>query len=361
MISSLYLHIPFCTRICSYCDFPKVFHQKEPEEKYIPELIREIDSYHIPANSLKTIYIGGGTPSVLSTPLLEKLLSYLSHYFSTMKEFTIEANPESRTEEKAAIRSRYGVNRVSLGVESTNPTTLSYLGRNHTLEQALAAVSNLKKHNIDNINLDFIYGVSGESLTDLKEDIQFALNQNVKHLSFYSLQIEQGTVLHNQKTIPVSDDIYRMQYDFLVSELEKNGFHRYEVSNFAKPGYESKHNLTYWHDQQYYACGLGASGYIGNLRYTNTKSLTNYLLGKRIFQKDIITKEDEEREFLRLGLRLRDGFSLSEYQERFHVSFLEKYGQKIDENKECFEIEGDCFRINTDYLYVMDSLLFSLF
>ncbi len=361
MISSLYLHIPFCAKICSYCDFPKVYHQEDLEDKYIPELINEIVSYHIPDDSLKTIYIGGGTPNVLSISLLEKLLSFLFYHFPSAEEFTIEANPETMTADKVAIRSQFGVNRVSLGVESTSHRILSYLGRNHTLEQVSESVTNLKKYGIDNINLDFIYGVKDESFDDLENDIHFALRQNIKHLSFYSLQIEEGTILHNKKTIPVSDETYRKQYDLLVEELAKNGFDRYEVSNFSKPGFESKHNLTYWHDQQYYACGLGASGYIGNLRYTNTKSLNNYLLGKRIFQKDIITKEDEEREFLRLGLRLRDGFSLSEYHERFGVDFLQKYKQKIDENKECFEVCGDSFRITPNYLYVMDSLLFSLF
>ena len=361
MISSLYLHIPFCQSICSYCDFPKVYHNKEWEEKYIPLLIEEIESYSIKDKSLKTIYIGGGTPSILSSALREKMLSYLNRRFPNVAEFTREANPESITEEKAAIRKKYGVNRVSLGVESTSTSLLKRLGRTHTNEQVRKAVSLLKQSGIFNLNFDFIYGIPGESLTDLNNDISFALSQGVKHLSFYSLQLEEGTRLFDKKTIPVTDDEYRKQYDHLVLQLSIHGYQRYEVSNFSLPGYESKHNLTYWHDEQYYACGVGASGYIKDLRYTNTKSITKYLSGERVFSKDTIRKEDEEREFLRLGLRLEQGFSLEEYRKRFGQDFLSVYSKKIEENNTFFDSSDGRFRIRKEYLYIRDSLLLSLF
>lgn len=361
MISALYLHIPFCRKICSYCDFPKVLHLQKWEDEYIPLLVKEIYSYHIPIDSLETIYIGGGTPSLLSKKNLEILLGFLHHSFPSTKEFTREANPESLTIEKIRIRKQNGVNRISLGVESTSSSLLAFLGREHKVNEVENVLKELTEEGIKNINLDFIYGIPGESMGQLRNDIDFAVSQNIQHVSFYSLQLEPGTRLTARKTQPVSDELYREQYDFLCEELSRHGFFRYEISNFAKKGYQSLHNLTYWHDRQYYACGVGAAGYIGNRRYLNTKSLTDYFKGIRIVKKDRISPEDREREYLRLHLRLVEGFPLEEYKIIFQRDFLSSFSTKIAENKEYFEVKNGFFRIKPEYLYVRDTLLLSLF
>ena len=294
MIPSLYLHIPFCDSLCHYCDFGKVLTGTFSQEKYIDSLLIELDSLAIPDDSLKTIYIGGGTPSALKPELLTRLLSRLHSSFPSVTEFTMECNPESLSEEKVKIMSQYGVNRVSLGVQTFQSSLLSSLNRKHSKEQVFQSVSLLKKHGITNINLDFIYGIHGQTLPMIKEDIDTALFLKPTHLSFYSLQIEEGTVLFIKGYPSVSNETYREQYDFISKRLHENGFFRYEVSNFSLPGSESKHNLNYWNDGMYYACGLSASGYLPSLRYQNTRSMNHYLQHKFRYQEEPIDIYDEE-------------------------------------------------------------------
>jgi oxygen-independent coproporphyrinogen-3 oxidase len=357
---SLYLHIPFCDALCSYCDFAKVLSGTFSESRYLDCLLQEIDSKAIPEDSLKTIYIGGGTPSALSEAGLKRLLCYLHGHFPSVSEFTLEANPESLTPSKAHLLAVDGVNRVSLGVQSVNPDLLKRLRRNHTPADAEKAVLLLKKEGITNINLDFIYGLPGMVSKDLQDDFAFAFRLQPKHLSFYSLQIEEGTFFYNEKVPAASDEELFRQYKTILRTLESHGYPRYEVSNFAKPGYESQHNLTYWHDQTYYACGLGASQYLGNLRSTNTKSMTRYLAGDTNPTLDVIRPEDEKLEYLMLNLRLAEGFSLKEYQERFQEDFLKKYFSVKNEIGNALVTSGGRIRLRKDKFYVMDGILLKL-
>ena len=360
MTESLYIHIPFCSHICNYCDFPKVLSGTFPEEKYITCLLDELKSYHIKDHSLKTIYIGGGTPSSLSLTSLKKLLSYLHEHFNNVVEFSLEANPESLTEDKIQLLQKYGVNRISLGVESSSEDILKILNRKHTVFQVESAIRLLRQYGFDNINLDFIYGVNEMTAKDLDHDIAFALKQNTEHLSFYSLQIEEGTVFYNQKVKAKSDKKMSEMYEKILVNLENHEYHRYEVSNFSKPGKESLHNLTYWHDKEYYACGLGASGYVNNIRYKNTLSMNKYLSGNFRHDEETIFIYDHEFEYLMLNLRLIEGFSLKEFQTLFGKNFLASYKKNIMEINDYVSVKNGRFSIKEKYIYTMDQILLSL-
>jgi oxygen-independent coproporphyrinogen-3 oxidase len=360
MIPSLYIHLPFCDAICHYCDFEKVLKGTFSEERYLDRLLAEIEAFSIPRYSLKTIYVGGGTPTALSEEGLRRLLSYLSLHFGQVEEFTVEANPESLTPGKALLFKRYGVNRVSLGVEAADPKRLQFLGRNHSLEDVRRAVRILKRDGIRNINLDFIYGLPGMTTEDLQKDLSFAFSLRPTHLSFYALQVEEGTVFGNERLVPLSDEKEASMYALLTRKLAEKGYRRYEVSNFALKGYESQHNLNYWRDGQYYAAGVSASGYLGNLRYTDTRSLTRYLDGFTDRKSETLTPKDEEFEYLMLHLRLAEGFSLTEFQNRFHKDFLLAYRENLSRVAGSVSHRKDRFRIRPSHLYTMDFILLDL-
>lgn len=317
---SAYVHIPFCKEICAYCDFPKVFYKEDWAESYLSALFQEFSLRKI--GPVDTLYVGGGTPSALSSSQLERLLSFLSPHLNPGGEFSFEANPESLSEEKIALLKRYGVNRVSLGVQSSLPKYLSLLGRKHSFEQAKEAVERLKKAGIDNLNADWMIALPGEKLSDIKEEEKAFLRLNVPHLSVYTLILEQGTEFSFRRIQEASQDEQGEQYEEVLSFLREQGYDRYEVSNFARPGYQCRHNRTYWKDQEYYGVGLGAAGSVGNVRYKNTSSLSSYIKGKGLSQNQ---EESGVEEFFLTNLRLEEGFSLEEYSARFHSSFLEDY------------------------------------
>ncbi len=272
----------------------------------------------------------------------------------------MEANPESLSIEKIKILKKYHVNRVSLGVESTSEKILSHLNRKHTLEDVTSVIRNLREYGFDNINLDFIYGVDTMEKKDLEKDIAYAISSHVEHLSFYSLQIEEGTVFYNRKVQAKSDELMASMYETVLRELEKNGYHRYEVSNFAQPGKESLHNLTYWHDEEYYAAGLGASGYVRSTRFKNTLSMNRYLEGNYRHDEEAISIYDHEFEYIMLHLRLEKGFSLSEFEFIFQKDFLSSYKENIEKVKDYVQIKDGYFSIKEEYLYTMDNILLSL-
>ncbi|MFA6586364.1 MAG: radical SAM family heme chaperone HemW [Bacilli bacterium] len=357
-VTSLYLHIPFCDSLCPYCDFAKVYSGLFDHRLYLARMKEEIEDLSIPTDSLSTIYIGGGTPSSLTKEELSLLLSYLHSRFPSVKEFSMEANPESLSEEKIGVLSENGVNRISLGVQSVDPSTLQKLGRKHRKEDVEKVLSLLRKAGIENINLDFIYGFPFAGKDELAKDISFALESKVQHLSFYSLQIEPGTLF--QDLTPLSDEELRRQYDLVVSSLKKQGFLRYEVSNFSFHGKRCLHNLNYWNEGYYYAAGISASGYLPEIRYTNTKSITSYLKGENKRTLDPISEKTEEFEYLMTNLRLVDGFLLSDFKKRFHKDFLFSYKEEIQKAEDYLSIGKSRIRIKARYLYTMDSVLLLL-
>lgn len=328
-VEAMYVHIPFCKSICSYCDFTKIIYSFSYEEKYLDSLFYEIETEKV--NLCKTIYIGGGTPSVLSLKGLEKLLSFLQKYLKEDYEFTIEVNPETIDEDKIKIFKKYGINRVSIGVESFNEDILTFLKRKHNYQDVKKCVELLNKYEIDNYSFDFIYGISTMNLAHLKKDFICIDELKPKHLSFYSLILEEHTCLKANNYKEADEDSVIEQYDYIYKQLKKRGYNQYEVSNYSLKGYESKHNLVYWKNKEYYGFGLGASGYVNRKRYINTKNMTRYLNRDYSREYEDISIDDYREEFIMLGLRLNEGINLDEYENLFKHNLLEVKRKEIEE------------------------------
>ena len=357
---SLYIHIPFCDHICSYCDFTKLFYFSKFEKPYLEALKKEISSKV--KNKIFTLYFGGGTPTSLSDEGFEDILSFAANYLEPDYEFTVEANVENLTEAKLDIMKRCGVNRLSIGVQSTCNKLLKEIGRHHTFEDAQKIIKLAKSKGFSNINIDLIYGFKNESLNDLKKDLEEFINLDIDHISIYSLIVEKGSIFFAQKYPTQDEDESRKHYESIVDFLRKHRYERYEISNFARNGKYSRHNLTYWHNEEYYGCGLGASGYENGVRYENTKSLSEYLKGNFISSSEKITKKELEEYFLITNLRLEKGFAKAEYQRIFGDSFEEKYKDKIrnfDLNR-YFDFSNDRVRLTDEGLILMDFVLLKL-
>ena len=359
-IKSLYIHIPFCEHICKYCDFTKLFYNEKFAKPYIKALLKEIDSYQI--NKVKTIYIGGGTPTSLGDEDFETLLKKIKPFLLDGGEFTIEANVENLTKSKLDLMDKYGVTRLSIGVESTSNSTLKDIGRAHTYEDAIKTVNEAKKHNFDSINVDLIFGFKSQTIEQLKLDLQNIITLDVDHISIYSLIVSPGSAFHNMKYKEQDEDESAKFYELIVSTLRAAGYKRYEVSNFARNGKYSQHNLTYWHDQEYFGIGLGASGYLDGVRYENTKNLDKYLKGHFIDKKETVMKQSDLTYFLLTNLRLEDGFLRIEFENRFGFDFVKEYETKIQRFVDSGDllIDEKSVRLSDKGLMIMDYILLNI-
>ena len=308
-VKSLYIHIPFCTHLCDYCDFTKLQYFRNFAVSYLDALEDELNSY--PIEKLKTIYVGGGTPTALDDDLFEKLLKIIDKYVDGVKEYTFEANPESLSIAKIKLLKAHHVNRVSIGVQTTNQKILDNLNRKHSFSQVKEAVKKLGEVGIDNINIDLILGLPHSSEKILKEDLKNILSLEPKHISCYGLTVNPHTVLFNKGFKEPDGDALRKYYDIVEEELTKNGLIHYEVSNWTKPGYQSEHNLTYWRNEQYFGCGLGASGYIKDIRYKNTVNLSQYLTRVFVNEKEEVSNRDKLIYQIMLNLRTAEGLGVS--------------------------------------------------
>lgn len=357
---ALYIHIPFCDHICTYCDFTKLFYFKKYEKPYLDALKQEIKSYQI--EKVNTLYFGGGTPTSLSDEGFKEILSFASCYLDKDYEFTVEANVENLTETKLQIMKECGVNRLSIGVQSTNNDLLKEIGRNHTYEDAVKAVALAKKYGFNNINIDLIFGFKNQSLKQLKLDLENFIKLDIDHISIYSLIVEEGSILFNKGTKEQDEDKSAEFYNTILDFLRKNGYERYEISNFVRNKKYSKHNLTYWHDKEYYGCGLGASGYLDGIRYTNTKNLNEYLKLNFVKSKETLDGEAHLICYLLTNLRLEEGFSRTDFKEKFGIDFIEKYNDKINKFslQKYFNIKPDQISLNDDGLIIMDFILSKL-
>ena len=357
---SLYIHIPFCEHICSYCDFTKLFYNQKYELPYLEALEKEINSQVV--NRVKTLYFGGGTPTSLSDEGFDRILSFASKYLDSDYEFTVEANVENLTEKKLDIMKKYGVNRLSIGVQSTCNALLKEIGRHHTFEEAQKIVFLAKSKGFRNINIDLIYGFKNETLNDLKHDLEEFIKLDIDHISIYSLIVEKGSILYNKKYAEQDEGESRKFYEFIVSYLREHGYERYEISNFARNQKYSQHNLTYWHNEEYYGCGLGASGYVGRVRYENTKSLPEYLKGNSISSSEKVDKKALEEYFLITNLRLQKGFLKEDYKKEFGNDFEAKYHGKIFnfDLQKYFDFSDKRVRLTDEGLIIMDFILLKL-
>lgn len=354
MKRGLYIHIPFCQDICTYCDFCKMYYDKNKVDKYLNKIIIDIDNIN---DEIKSVYIGGGTPSSLSCEELEKLFIHLKRFNNI--PFTFEANPENLTIDKIKILKKFNVNRLSLGVQTFNEKYIKLMNRHHNYDLVIEVINNLISEGINDINVDLIYGLPNQTIEELEKDINLFLSLKITHISTYCLMINNHTILKNKKYEEMDQSNARQLYDFIVSKLEKNYFYRYEISNFSKKGYQSEHNLIYWHNEEYYGIGLGASSYINKQRITNTQSLDNYLEDKIIIENEKVNLEDEKFYYLMLGLRLVDGIDINDYKVKFNSDLLIEYKDKIDslEKKKLVEIIDNKFMITKENLFIMDYIL----
>lgn len=361
--NSLYIHIPFCENLCDYCDFPKLQYFRIFAEQYLIRLKQELDSYHID-HKLKTIYVGGGTPTVLDDDLLEELLKIIHPYIDGVVEYTFEANPETLNYTKLALLKRYGVNRLSIGVESTNDDILKAINRHHTFLDVKNAVILASQLDFDNLNVDLILGLPNATKGQLNKDLDNLLSLPITHLSCYSLSVNPHTVFFIKGIKPQDSDIERDLYDIVNERMEKEGFIHYEISNWAKPGYESKHNYTYWKDETYYGIGMGASGYIDNVRYTNTKSINDYLDGVTIIEKEKVSKQDDKEYFLMLNLRTIKGIDLKLYKDKFDENLLEKKKETIEglisKGLMIYNEKESALSLSFEGMMILDSILMQL-
>ena len=350
-IKSLYIHIPFCNKICDYCDFTKLQYFRNFAIDYLKTLQKELVSYHI--GQLKTIYVGGGTPTGLEDDLFLELLEIIYPYSKEIEEYTFEVNPESLTFNKIKLLRKYGVNRISIGVQTTNDKILKTVNRNHNFTQVKEAVKNLKENGIENINADLILGLPHSSEKILKEDIKNILSLDIKHVSCYGLTVHEHTAFFNKGIKEPDGDLLRKYYDIVEEALTNNGFIHYEVSNWCKPGYQSEHNLTYWRNEQYFGCGLGASGYIGNLRYKNTVNLSQYLNGNYINEKEIVSPKDKLTYQIMLNLRTIEGLD---------ISFVKNKEKEIDEliSGGFLKKESNCLKATYQGMMILDQVILKL-
>lgn len=355
-IKSCYIHIPFCKSICSYCDFCKFYYQESLVDKYIIALLEEIKTRY-QNEILETIYIGGGTPSSLTILQLEKLLDGLKLLkVSNNLEFTIECNIQDITEEKLKLFQKYGINRLSIGVESFHQEILTFLERNYTKKDIIYKITLAKKY-FENINIDFIYAVPGENIEMVQEDIDTFLKLKVPHISTYSLMIEEHTKLGIKKIEPISEEEDRKMYEFIEKSLLKHGYYHYEISNYARNGYFSKHNLTYWKNKEYYGFGIGASGYVNDIRYTNHKNIHKYLASDYILEEEKMTPSIIASNYAILGLRTLHGVSKKEFLQEFQKDFIDYFGvRSLLEEKVILENETSYY-LNPKYWYVSNEIL----
>lgn len=342
-IPSVYVHIPFCLQMCHYCNFVKYFYKEHLADDYLEALANEIEQTLFEKNEqVKTIYIGGGTPSALKEYQLEKLMQLLHNHFDIEKleEFTIEVNPGDLTAEKAALLKTYGVNRISFGVQVMDDHMLKQIGRRHRVHDVYHTVEILAAYDFSNISLDLIYALPNQSATEFKNSLKQALSLDLPHYSTYGLQIEPNTVFYHRYkkgrlNRPEEEEEIRM-YDILRNTMEKNGIHQYEISNFAKEGYESKHNLNYWGNGYYYGFGAGAHAYLPGERIANLTVLPAYIEkanqdGKPILEIDHISLKERIEEEMFLGLRKKQGIDKSVFETKYGRSMEILYSNEIEE------------------------------
>lgn len=328
----IYVHIPFCVKKCYYCDFISYSDKFDVQEEYIKKLIEEIENNKalLKNNEITTIYIGGGTPSSIKPELVENVLNKI-YKIANIKnkddiEITIEVNPGTVTKNNLQMYKNYGINRLSIGLQSTNNKLLKEIGRIHNYEQFLNTYNLAIEAGFSNVNVDLMLGLPEQTIEDLKASLEsiIHLKPMPNHVSVYSLIVEEGTEIERkintgELELPEEEN-ERNQYKYTKNYLELNGYKHYEISNFAKPGYESKHNMNCWEQKQYIGFGLAAHSYINECRYSNTCDLKEYL-NKSSKDIKIIHEEqnieDMKKEYMLLGLRKIDGVSISKFKEKF--------------------------------------------
>ena len=358
MARAIYIHIPFCKTICSYCDFCKFIYNEKWVYVYLKALKNEINDRYM-GEKIRTIYIGGGTPSALSIQEIKKLLDMLKVIdTSSLEEFTFECNIEDITEELLLLLKNYKVNRLSIGIESFDKKNLEFMERSNDFKDTKEKIKLCRKLGFNNINLDLMYALPGESIKTLKRDLELFLELKPEHISTYSLILEKHTKAYVKDVSYIEEELDYDMYNLICNTL--SGANHYEVSNFAVKGYESKHNLVYWNNEEYYGFGLGASGYIDDVRYTNTKSLKDYLLGNFVKSREILGKKEKMDYEIMLGLRKLEGINIAKFFEKYQVDIEKEYNlEPLLKSKELIKKRGYIY-INPIYIYIMNEILLKI-
>ncbi len=363
----LYIHIPFCKSKCYYCDFYSKRYEEGIAEKYIDTLRKEViylnDKYNILDSNIVTIYIGGGTPSILTAEQILKLFNLIKNSFdlTLLKEITIEINPESIDEKKVLIIKNFVENlpkvnlRVSIGVQSFNNRILNNLGRVHKSDDVYKAVKVLNDFKIDNYNFDLIFGSPEQTLDNLKEDLEKALQISPKHISYYALTVEENTKLHSMKYSPDAD-LQSEMYNLITKVLNTNGFRHYEISNFAKPGYECLHNLNYWLYKEYIGLGSSAVSFMSNFRIKNSSDVEEYTKEEFRYFFEEITEDISLKE--QIMLKLRTDFGIKK-EEIIFKKYFDTFEKLIKEGK--IISQGDTIKIHPKYRFLSNSIILEFF
>lgn len=357
-MKSLYIHIPFCDHICFYCDFPKRVATLEYKEKYMKYLSKELEMYD-PKN-LKTIYIGGGTPSSIPIPLLEELLSKLPK----VEESTFECNPNDINKNLLETLKRGNITRISLGVQTFNDSLLKDIGRTHSKDESIQAIELIKSYDFD-LSIDLIFNLPNQTEEDLLYDLE--LSELSDHISYYSLILEENTVFEKminkgKLTEPTKDSEF---FEIVIEYLTSKDYEHYEISNFTR-NKKSLHNLTYWNNEEYYGVGLAASGYINGTRYYNNHLFKNYYASLDadelpIEHQDELSKNDIMFEHLMLGFRKIEGFSISEFEQKYDISLFKAFSELENLVSEGYLlVENDTIRVSKKGLYYNNDLLIRL-
>ncbi|GGC92173.1 oxygen-independent coproporphyrinogen-III oxidase-like protein YqeR [Thalassobacillus devorans] len=345
-IPSVYIHIPFCQQICHYCDFTKFFYNEKLADDYLSALEKEIKSY-IPEKKIapRTIFVGGGTPTALSKEQLKKLLIIIDRYhdIAACSEYTFEANPGDLDEEKVKLLKSFGVNRISLGVQVFDDMMLEKIGRLHKVKDVYTNIDRLLNAGLTNISIDLIYALPGQTVDQFEQTVDEALRFDLPHYSSYSLQIEPKTVFYQRykkgKLSKPPEESEASMYELLQKKMMAKGKKQYEISNFAEPGFESKHNLTYWNNEYYFGFGAGAHGYLPGKRIVNIRPLPAYIKqaeenGRPVLHEEPISRREQIEEELFLGLRKTEGVELNNFEAKYGENFEQVYGGVLPYLKE---------------------------
>ena len=325
---ALYVHIPFCDHICGYCDFTRFHYARQISDQFMIRLIQQINVLPV---DLKTIYVGGGTPTSLENDQLEALLKALKPKLADEYEWTFEGNPENLTEENVQMLHNYGVNRMSLGVQTTHDDLLEKIGRHHKFYDVEVGVKLLRKIGIENISLDLMYGLPGQSLESFESSMRDVIALKPDHVSIYALTVEPNSLFGRRGIQPVPIELETEMFLSCIQLMEDAGYEQYEISNFALPGSRSQHNQVYWRYEDFYALGPGSSLKHNHQRKTWTTKLGMYLKEDAYHEVIDLTLEDEMFEFMMMGLRLKDGVAYSRFQERFGVALEDVFSDAIAE------------------------------
>ena len=365
-MKGLYIHIPFCTHICSYCDFVKTLAKEDKKHAYVLKLVEEIKEHTEEYSKLETIYIGGGTPSSLNNEDLVLLLSSLQEVINLKQitEYTIECNPEDINKDFIHTIKQYGINRVSLGVQSFSNTILKSMNRAHDSKQALKAVSLLKAFGIKNISIDIIFAYPNQTLEDVQNDLDIAFSLNIPHLSIYSLILEEKSVLYHELVKNnigmVDEDLEALMYNEIRKKCKLNGFNHYEISNFSKDGFESVHNNIYWQDEDYLGLGVGAHSYMGSKRFYHTTNITNYINAKSF--DDVIFEEETHplSDACMMGLRRLEGLNVKYIEKKYKIDFFGTFDLVHFLNDGLIEYNAPFLKL-TDKGLLLGNIVFEIF